>query len=88
MQAEYLVVDQRSQREVVEQISEVFPDVGVAVFSETFVVETVHLRNLTRFVITSKNGDARRIAYLQGDKKSDSLDRIVTSIDVVACILL
>ena len=43
MEAKDLAVNQRRQRQVVEQIREVFPHVGVAVLSQTFVVETINL---------------------------------------------
>ena len=46
MQAEYLVVDKCGQGQVIEEIREVFPDVRVAVLSETLVVESVYLGNL------------------------------------------
>ena len=51
METEDLIIDQGGERQVVEQICEVFPDVGVAVFSETFVVEAVDLSDLARFVV-------------------------------------
>jgi len=47
VQAEDLVVDQGSEREVVEEVCEVFPDVGVAVFAEALVVEAVDLGDLS-----------------------------------------
>ena len=53
MKAEYLIVYQRGEGQVVEQISEIFPDVCVTVFSETLVVEPIDLGNLARFVIAS-----------------------------------
>lgn len=74
METEDLIVDQSSKREVVEQVREVFPDVGVAVFAEAFIVEAVHLCNLTRLVISSKDGDTLGIPNLQRYQKSHSLD--------------
>lgn len=46
-----LVVDQGGQREVVEQVGEEFPDVGVAVLAQTLVVEAVDLGDLSRLVV-------------------------------------
>ena len=43
VEAKDLAVDQSRQRQVVEQIREVLPHVGVAVLSQTFVVETINL---------------------------------------------
>jgi hypothetical protein len=47
MEAEDLVVDKSGKGEVIEEVCKVFPDIRIAIFSETFVVETVHLRDLT-----------------------------------------
>ena len=44
VEAKDLAVDQRRQRQVVEQIREVLPHVGVAILAQALVVETVHLR--------------------------------------------
>ena len=43
VQTEDLTVDQRRQRQIVEQVGEVLPHVGVAVLAQTLVVEAVHL---------------------------------------------
>lgn len=47
MQAEDLPVDECSEWQVIEQVSEVFPHVGVAVLTETLVIEPVNLGDLT-----------------------------------------
>ena len=65
MKAENLVVDERRKGEVVEQVGEGFPHVGVAVFAKAFVVETVDLGDLAGLVVTTENGDALRVTDLQ-----------------------
>jgi hypothetical protein len=37
----YLFLDEGRQREVIEQIREVFPDVAISVLSETLVIKTI-----------------------------------------------
>lgn len=74
MQTEYLVVDQRCQGQVVEEIGEKLPYVGIAILAEAFVVETVYLGDLTRFMITSKNGDPLRVSNLECNEESDRFD--------------
>ena len=49
VQAEDLVVDQGGEREVVEQVGEELPHVGVAVLPQALVVEAVDLRDLAGF---------------------------------------
>jgi len=41
MQTKDLVLDDSGQRQVVEELRELFPNVRVAVLAKTFVVETV-----------------------------------------------
>jgi len=56
MEAENGVIDDSSQGEVVEQLGEVDPYVGVTVLPQALVVEPVHLRDLSDLVVTSQDG--------------------------------
>ena len=84
MQAENLVVDQGSERKIVEEVGEVLPDIGVAVFSQAFVVEAIDLRDLSGFVVAAENRDSLRIADLEGDEEGYGLDGIVATIYIVS----
>lgn len=53
VQAENLVVNQGGQWQVIEQVGKVLPDVGIAVFAQAFVVESVNLCDLSGFVVSS-----------------------------------
>jgi len=64
MEAEDGVVDDGSEGEVVEQLSEVHPDIGVSVLSEALIVEAVHLGDLTDFMVTSEDSQAVLEAHL------------------------
>ena len=44
VQGEDLAVDKGGEGEIVEQVRERFPHVGIPILSETLVVEAVHLR--------------------------------------------
>lgn len=85
VQTEDLVFNESSEGKVVEEIGEVFPHVGVAVFAKTLVVETVDLGDLTGLVIATKDGNTLGVTNLQADQKGHSLDRIVASIDIITC---
>lgn len=80
----YLVVNQRGQGEVVEEIREKLPDIGVSVLSQALVVESIHLGDLPRLVVTSQNGDTVPISQFERDEQRDRLYRVVSSIDVIA----
>lgn len=80
----YLVVNQRGQGEVVEEIREKLPDVGISVLSQALVVESVHLGDLSRLVVASQDGDPVPISQFERDEQRDRLYRVVSSIDVIA----
>ena len=84
VETEDLVVDKGCEGEVVKEVGEVLPYVGVAVFPKTFIVEAIHLCDLARFVIATEDGDALRVSDFEGDEESDSFDGIVASINIIA----
>ena len=47
MQAKYLIVDQGREWEIVEKVSEEFPNIRIAIFSETLVIKAIHLSDLS-----------------------------------------
>lgn len=85
VEAEDLVLDEGGEGEVVKEVGEGLPDVGVAVLPQALVVEAVYLCDLARLVVAAENGDARRIANLECYKEGNGLDGVVSSIDVIAC---
>jgi hypothetical protein len=84
MEAEDLVVDEGGKGEVVEEVCKVFPYIRVAIFSETFVVETVDLRDLTGFVVATEDCNALGVSDFESNEESDGFNGIVTSINVIA----
>lgn len=83
MKTENLIVDQGSEREVVEEVGEILPHVGVAILSETFIVKAINLSNLTGLVVSSKDSDALGVSDFESDEEGDGLDGVVSSIDVI-----
>lgn len=85
VETEDLAVDEGGKGKVVEKVGEVLPDVGVAVFAQALVVEAVDLGDLARFVVAAQDGNALRVANLQGNKEGHSLDGKVATVDIVTC---
>ena len=44
MKAENLILDNSCQRQIVEELCELFPDISVAIFSQTLIIEAIPLR--------------------------------------------
>lgn len=84
VETEDLVVDEGGEGEVVEEVGEVLPDVGVAVLSEALVVEAVDLGDLAGLVVTAEDGDAGGVSDLESDEECDGLDGVVSTINIVA----
>ncbi len=49
MQAEHLVLDDSSQRKEIEELSELFPDVGITVFAKALIVEAIPIIKRNNF---------------------------------------
>lgn len=58
MYAEYLIVDDNTEREEVKHVGEVVPDISIAVLPRTLGVKAVGLRNSSRLVVASNQMDA------------------------------
>ena len=84
MPATYLVFNQGSEGEVIKEIREVSPDIGIAVLPQALIVESIHLRDLPRLVVAPEDGNAVAVAQFEGNKKGDSFDGVVPPVDIVA----
>ena len=83
METKYLVFNEGREGEVVEKIGEIFPNIGIAIFTQTLVIKPIYLRDLPGLVISSKNRDALRIADLQAHQEGDRFHRVVSTVDIV-----
>lgn len=66
MHTEDAIINGRGKSKIVEDLSAVAPDIQGAILSETFIVETINLRDLTAFVVPADEGDAVRVSDLRG----------------------
>lgn len=84
MNAKYLVVNNRRQGDVVEDLGAVLPHGNGAVLAQTLVVEAIDLGDLTRLVIAAYERDTIGIANLEREQEQERLDRVEATIDKVA----
>jgi len=68
VETEDLTVHQSSEGQVVKQVGEVLPHVGIAVLPQALVIKPVNLSDLSRLVIASKNCDSLAEANLKNIK--------------------
>ena len=64
MKTEDISLDNSCQWKIIEQGSEVLPDVGVTILSKTLIIESIDLSDLLTLMITSKDGDSTWIPDL------------------------
>ena len=80
VETEYVVVDQGREREVVKEVGEELPNVGAAVLANALIIEAVHLRDLSGFVIAAKDEHSVGISHLETYKHRYGLDGVVAPI--------
>lgn len=85
MHAEHPAVDDRAEREVVEDLAAPAPDVAAAVLALAFVVEAVHLRDLAGLVVPPNQRYALGVADLEREQQQEGLHAVEPAVDKVAC---
>ena len=58
MHCEHLIVDDRTDWEVVEDVGEVLPDLWIAVLLLALCVEAIDLSDLSGFVVSTKKANS------------------------------
>lgn len=77
MQTEELILDDSSQRQEIEELSETLPNIGISVFSAALVIKSINLSNLARLVVSPQNGDPVFVPDFECEKQSDSFYAVV-----------
>ena len=65
MKAKNLSIHKCCQGQVIKQIGKIFPDIGIAIFAKTFVIKSINLCDLTRFVVSTEYSDPFSITNLE-----------------------
>ena len=83
MYAEYLSFDDGCERQVVEGVVEVVPDVVVAVLARDFIVESVDVSDVSRLVVPPQQHHHLGVLQLVEEQQKNRLHRIVPAVHVV-----
>jgi len=64
VQTEDFLLNYSCERQVIKEVSEIFPHIRVSIFPQALVVETINLRDLSRFVVATQDRDSVLVAHL------------------------
>ena len=78
VKAEELIFNNGSQRKIVKEFSEAFPNIWISIFAAALVIEAVDLSDLSGFVISSKNGDSVFVSHFECDEKGDCFNWVMS----------
>jgi len=84
VETEDLVLNHGCQWQEIEQICVVLPNIGISIFPQTLIVKTIHLCNLSRFMISAQNSDSILEPDFQANQEGNGLNRVVPSINVIS----
>ena len=73
MNAENFSLDNSSNAKVIEDFGAILPWVGISIFSNRLIVESVHGRDLSGLVVSSEQSDVSWVLQLQAKQKLESL---------------
>ena len=77
------VINERSNAQIVKNIGEIFPCIYSSVFQKTLIIETIHLSDLSSFVIPTQQCDSVWITRLQAQKQFYGLHTKIPPIDII-----
>mmetsp|Transcript_29665 Transcript_29665/g.87776 ORF Transcript_29665/g.87776 Transcript_29665/m.87776 type:complete len:222 (+) Transcript_29665:1131-1796(+) len=83
MRAEELVLDDCCQRQEVKKVGQQLPHLGRSIFSQTLLIETIHLGDLAAFMVATDHDHPGWVPDLQGNHHAHGLDRVVSTVHVV-----
>jgi hypothetical protein len=84
MDAENFSFNNCTSAEEIENLSAELPRVGISVLADTFIVVSIHLRNLSSFVVSSQQSNVVGPFKLEAHQKLEGLDRVKTAIDKIS----
>jgi len=83
MHAHDFVLDERGNRQVIEKIRKLLPNVGATVFFNALIVETIDLGNTAGFVVASDEEHAVLVPDLVENQERDYLNTVEATVNVI-----
>jgi hypothetical protein len=84
MDAENLALYNSSNTQVIEDLSAIFPRIGIAILSDGFIVEAINSGDLSGFVVSSKEGDVGRVLKFETEEQLEGFDGVEASIHEIS----
>ena len=84
MDAEDAIVDDGGEREVIEDVSAVSPNIERAVLPQAFIVKSVDLGDLPALVVSPDQRDQVGIADFIGEEQQKGLDAVEAPVHEIA----
>ena len=74
MEAEDLVAYHSGKWKIVKKLCKTAPNIRITIFTQTLVIKSVNLGDLSTFVVSAQNRYSIRISYFQGDEQRNGLN--------------
>ena len=80
-----LALNESCEWQIIKKVGVVLPHSCIAVLPQTFIIETIHLGNLSALMVTTQNGDAVFEPDLQQAWVSPSYSSSSSSLPRIGC---
>lgn len=84
MNTENAPINNSPEGQIIKNLAAISPYIRRPVFPLTLVIETIHLRDLTRLMIASDKRNAVRVAHFVGKEQEERLNGVEATVDKVA----
>ena len=84
MDTENCVVDDGSNGKIVKDVGAIAPDVEGAEFPEAFIVKSVHLGDLSAFMIPSNKSNHVWVSDFVGQEEQEGFHAVKASVDKIS----
>lgn len=78
MKTEKLIFHNCREWQIIKKLCETFPDTGIPILSAAFIIETVDLGNLPRFMVAPQDGDPVFMPDFESNEESNCLHTVVS----------